>query len=137
MAQLRNADSQDPEQRGGARAVAARDRPLRLIVVPARQPEPRADFHVGPSALKDLQQARVQGFPVDSMQQRRGIGSRRAEAETDHADSVPKEAKQRIVNVSRRIVTAVSTVRSGRRRMVETPMLIAAMMVPKRETSAL
>ncbi len=51
--------------------------------------------------------------------------------------SVPKEAKQRIVKVSRRIVTAVSTVRSGRRRMVETPMLMAAMIVPKRETSAL
>ena len=49
---------------------------------------------------------------------------------------VSKEANTRIVKVSSTIVTAVNAVRSGRRRIVEIPMLIAAMMVLNREISA-
>jgi hypothetical protein len=49
---------------------------------------------------------------------------------------VSNDAKHRMVNVSSTIVIAVSAVRSGRRRIVEMPMLIAAITVLKREISA-
>ncbi len=49
---------------------------------------------------------------------------------------VSNDANTRIVKVSSTIVMAVSAVRSGRRRMVEMPMLIAAITVLKREMSA-
>ena len=48
---------------------------------------------------------------------------------------VSNEAKQRMVKVNRQMVIAVRAVRNGRRRIVEIPMLIAAMMVLKREMS--
>jgi hypothetical protein len=51
-------------------------------------------------------------------------------------DWVPNEAKHRIVNVRSRIVTAVRAVRSGRRRMVEIPICMAATKVLTRDTSA-